>query len=212
MLLNDPNWIQTAAGVAETNIFGPIPPGSSANVNITLTIDPNSTGGDLTNFAEIESAQDDEGNNPPDSDSTPDGDPNNDGPYEDNDTDNTNGDEDDHDPETVTVEIFDLALEKTLVSSGPFYPGSDVTYLIEVTNQGTVDAYNVEVVDYIPNGMTLNDPNWTLGVSNQAYAYITGPITPGTSALVSVTMTIDPSAADPNGGSYTNYAEISRCG
>jgi len=30
-----------------------------------------------------------------------------------------------------------------------------------VFNQGTVDASNIEITDYIPTGLTLNDSNWT---------------------------------------------------
>lgn len=40
----------------------------------------------------------------------------------------------------------------------PVQPSSDS---IEVINQGTVDASNIEVVDYIPVGMSLADTNWT---------------------------------------------------
>ncbi len=78
------------------------------------------------------------------------------------------GDEDDHDYAEITVEptvvsIYDLALRKTLSATtpGPFSSGSTVTFTITVFNQGNVDANNIEITDYIPNGLMLSDTNWT---------------------------------------------------
>jgi len=100
---------------------------------------------DATNYAEISSADDDGDPStpaPPDADSTPDNDPVRDG---------LNGggspldsmpasDEDDQDP--VTVEIFDLALQKRLSVGQSQYvaPGDVVSFDITVSNQGYVDA------------------------------------------------------------------------
>ena len=89
----------------------------------------------------------------------------------------------------------------------PVTIGSTVTYDIEVCNQGTVDAYNIEVVDYVPAGMMVTDPNWTAsGITSEYFRTIPGPITAGnceTITLVTTVTTIPPS------GSYINYAEIS---
>ena len=72
------------------------------------------------------------------------------------------GDEDDHDPSEITVEqVFDLALRKTVVGNGPFEPGDNVTFRIEVINQGTLVATDIQISDYIPANFTLNDGNWT---------------------------------------------------
>jgi len=51
----------------------------------------------------------------------------------------------------ILPDCFDLALTKKLspTQSVPVTVGSSVTYDIEVCNQGTIDAYNIEVVDYI---------------------------------------------------------------
>ena len=53
--------------------------------------------------------------------------------------------------------VFDLALEKTFLNSSdtPIIPGSTVSFNIEVFNQGLLDAYNIELVDYIPEGLIL---------------------------------------------------------
>ena len=57
--------------------------------------------------------------------------------------------------------VFDLALTKVLISAGPFGPGSEVTYAINVINQGTLDATGISIVDYTPAGMMNNDPDWS---------------------------------------------------
>ncbi|MEZ4656272.1 MAG: hypothetical protein R2911_01735 [Caldilineaceae bacterium] len=95
-------------------------PGSSTSVTIRLTASNVSAAGVYTNTAEIQSATDDQNNPRTDVDSTPEGAQGN-GPndtYVTNDDVNGNGlaggDEDDHDPEPFRVEIFDLALTKTL--------------------------------------------------------------------------------------------------
>ncbi|TAG72155.1 MAG: DUF11 domain-containing protein, partial [Runella slithyformis] len=66
---------------------------------------------------------------------------------------------------TITAPIcaFDLALRKTLASgqSATVAPGSTVNFTITVFNQSSVDATNIQVSDYIPAGLTLNDANWT---------------------------------------------------
>ena len=70
-------------------------------------------------------------------------------------------DEDDHDPAQIDVDqTFDLALRKTEISSGPYTQGSTVTFQIEVINQGSLDATNVEISDYIPTGLNLTDGAW----------------------------------------------------
>jgi len=131
-------------------------------IPITLQITPATTGGDTQNFSEISEADDDTdpNNDPPDDiDSDPDNEPDNDGDYEDDATDNENGDEDDHDPEDFFIELFDLALDKTIATTQtfPVMGGDDVTFTITIFNQGNVDAYNIDIGDNIPTGLILND-------------------------------------------------------
>ena len=117
------------------------------------------------------------------------------------------GDEDDHDGAEIPVEaVFDLALRKTVQGSGPFMPGGSVTFSLEVINQGTLDATNVQLSDYIPTGLTLNDANWT---ETNGEAFLLTPIAnlaAGTSTTVSITFDI---AADFMGTRIRNWAEIS---
>jgi len=207
---NDTNGWATTATSAVTTIVPSIPAGETVSVDIILTIDATFAGGDLVNYAEISEDNND------DVDSDPDNDPNNDAGGEpngdtDNVTDGTGGDEDDHDPELISVgepEIFDLALTKMLAAnqSTTVVPGDFITYDITVYNQGDIIAQNIEVVDYLPTGMTLADTNWTTGVNNTATTLITGSLAPNASTTVSITVELSTTIS---AGSLTNYAEIS---
>jgi len=209
MTLADPAWTATGnIATLNTPIAGPLAPMASTNVTISFTIDPGVTDGTiLTNYAEISSALDDEGNPGDDVDSTPDG--NNDDPVGgDNVTDNSNGDEDDHDPAAVPIGgFYDLALIKVLSSPGPFQVGDPVTFTITVTNQGTQTGYDILLTDYIPAGLTLNDTAWTdaggVATLNAAIA----ELMPMASTNLTISFTID---AGVEGLTLTNVAEISQ--
>lgn len=101
---------------------------------------------------------------------------------------------------------FDLALNKTLAANQPstFNLGDNVTFTFNVFNQGTVKAYNIEVVDYIPNGLSLNDSNWS-EIAGKATAVIDS-IEAGEVASLDITFTISNSFT---GTSIMNIAEIS---
>ncbi|USN56370.1 MAG: DUF11 domain-containing protein [Candidatus Peribacteria bacterium] len=109
---------------------------------------------------------------------------------------------------TCEMENFDLALRKTLSSStpGPFQPGDTVTYDITVFNQGTVDATNIVVTDYIPSGMELADNTWTAVSTTQATKTIAS-LAAGQPTTLTITLKIKNPA--PTGASYRNAAEIS---
>lgn len=131
-------------------------------------------------------------------------------PDVDSDPANDDGDQSEDDEDNAIIEVleFDLALTKILAPSQvtPVNIGDDVTYVIEVCNQGEYDAYNVEVVDYLPTGMVLNDANWAMGFGNEAFYTMPGPIAVGACSQVNITTTI---TAIPSSGTYENFAEIS---
>ncbi len=86
--------------------------------------------------------------------------------------DNDDGDqsEDDEDPETITPEVVDLELEKTVSDNTPNV-GDVVTYTITISNQGPSDATGVAAEDIIPNGLSnitniSNGGSMTGGVIN----------------------------------------------
>jgi len=63
-------------------------------------------------------------------------------------------------------QVFDLALinvyDSYMDNDGDMAisPGDDVTFAITVSNQGTLDAYDIGLANYLPEGTSLNDPNW----------------------------------------------------
>lgn len=200
LTLNDPNWTVNGSVATYNPSLPTLAAGASANVNITFNISPSFTGSAITNFAEIGAATN--GLGLYDVDSTP-----------------GNGasgpNEDDYDSEIIYVTpevdpVFDLALRKKLktsVTPGPFSPGSTVVFEIDIINQGEMDAYNVQITDYIPNGLLLNDINWTQGLPGLATRTIPGPIAAnGGSVTVNISFLIDLGFA---GASLVNYAEIS---
>ena len=111
----------------------------------------------------------------------------------------------------VTVVCFDLALNTILAAgqSEDVFIGQDVTFTINVFNQGTIEANNIQIVDYIPAGLTLNDADWT-AAGNTATIILPGTLAPGASTSVDITFTV-------NGGlvqdqSLVNRAEIASAG
>ena len=59
--------------------------------------------------------------------------------------------------------IYELALRKTLggSQSPQVSVGDTVTYSIVVKNRGSINAYDVDVIDSLPAHLTLIDSNWT---------------------------------------------------
>ena len=171
-------------------------PGASVSRNVTFTISPSFTGNLITNYAEIGNASNTLGIG--DIDSTP-----------------GNGsagvNEDDFDSAAISVsdpQQFDLALTKSLnnnITPGPFQPGDLVTFAITVTNQGSVTAQNISIVDYIPNGLIPADPNWTILGSTATYNNAIASLAPGASQSVNISFVIDPLFSST---SITNFAEI----
>ncbi len=105
--------------------------------------------------------------------------------------------------------VFDLALIKELTPGSPacFNPGEDVTFRLAVLNQGTVDAFNVQIAEYLPQGFILNDPDWALfpGTNTAILNTPIDSISAGWNKSVEITVTIDPNTMVE---SITNFAEI----
>ena len=99
-----------------------------------------------------------------------------------------------------------MAIRKTTTQVGIAKPGEDVTFTIEVFNQGTVTAENIDVIDYLPEFVTLssNDTNGWTGNGNTVTNTIAS-LAPGASTTINMVVTIVPDAMT---GSYENGAEI----
>ena len=106
------------------------------------------------------------------------------------------------------VKIFDLALRKTVVNNNTLHYGDDVTFKITVFNQGTVDAHDIVVTDYINKGYNVI-PNENLqwkfdgGVARYTYSSV---LKPGASFDVYIKMILK---SDATLEDLVNRAEIS---
>ncbi|MEM6877330.1 MAG: DUF11 domain-containing protein, partial [Bacteroidota bacterium] len=217
-----------SGGLDTATLIMPIPTiavGDSATVSIAFTIDTDFMGESIINLAEISSFDDDgDPMTPPptDEDSTP-NDNGDDDPETDTDDDvDDNGtgtpgvednpmDEDDFDPaEVQIVQSFDLALIKqldTMTTPGPFSLGGPVSFIIEVRNQGSVDATDVIVTDYIPDGLSLvASANWNLSMGNAVLA-TPFDLAAGDTTVLSISFTID---SDFTGTEIFNTAEVTQ--
>ncbi|NBC07142.1 MAG: DUF11 domain-containing protein, partial [Bacteroidetes bacterium] len=219
----NPDWADVGGGRYVTVVPDTLSPGESIVIPLKVQLEMAPGADSWTNFAEIAAFQDTLGNDVSDFDidSTPDDIVDNDaGGQAGTNADNSvigNGtgtpgssdpgtDEDDHDP--ASVEIFDLALVKEIISPGPYAFGQQVTFRITVENQGNVTAENISVRDYIPDGYLFNaaaNPDWT-AVMGDAQRTIAGPLPPGGSTNVDIVLTLQDAAADQ----FVNIAEITR--
>ncbi|MCP9769661.1 DUF11 domain-containing protein [Lacihabitans sp. LS3-19] len=211
LTLADANWTATGGIATRITPIASILVGDTAKLTITFNVSPTFSGA-LTNSAEISAAQGPGGSVVTDIDSNPDNNPANDGTSQDDvitGNGKTGGDEDDFDISTInvtTVPVFDLALRKTVLTTGPIYPGSTVTFKIDVFNQGTVMATGVKITDYIPAGLTLADPDWTQSGATALFNNPSLVILAGQSVPLTIDFVVSSTFA---GGPVRNSAEIS---
>jgi|GEM_PF-2210547 len=121
-------------------------------------------------------------------------------------------DEDDHDPAAPI--IYDLALEKVQVTALPsFSYDEEVTFRNRVYNQGNQTLTNIEIVDYIPCGLTFDaadNPGWSYNsVTRIAHFTMTTPIDPATDDFVDINLTVV-QCYDDQPTAWSNFAEIAR--
>ncbi len=216
----NPDWTYDAnTGMAVTNVATAIAPGDTISkfINLILT-DSYETGDDWENGAEISKFADatgvDQSGN--DFDSTNDQIKNND-PGLDNDDfvggDGKNGPthgypqiEDDAD--LATPKVFDLALKKTVVTGGPYSYGDDITFKVEVFNQGNQVAEQIVLNDYVALGYSFKpalNPGWTYAAGLATYN-LPGQLNPDNSTSVNLVLTLE--RTDGGYDNWVNYAEI----
>ena len=169
-------------------------PGQSDSIIVYFTLDSNYMDTIIINRVQITSDDGDDIDSDPDTDESVD---------EDGDG---NGDDDDEDEEPVEVfQVFDLALFQVLSTTGIVTPGDSVTFTITVYNQGTLNAFGIELIDYIPDGLTLADGDWVDGDSVATLLPPIDTLLAGDSIQIDITFIIDPGFM---GVSITNVAEI----
>ena len=123
-------------------------------------------------------------------------------------------DQDNVDP--ALIEIFDLALRKELVSTGPFQYGDTLHFNLTIFNQGNLDAKDIQLTDHKPDGFiydvslhSYNDPwgNNMVAGPGDLMTTITGTIPAQSSSVVPLYLKFVESNI-PTNKSWINYAEI----
>jgi uncharacterized repeat protein (TIGR01451 family) len=84
------------------------------------------------------------------------------------------------------------------------FAGQAVNYTITLSNEGTIPATAITVVDRIPGGMILDDPAWTAGTGNTATRVVPGPLAPGASIAIAMRVRVTSNSI----ATFVNRAEI----
>lgn len=100
----------------------------------------------------------------------------------------------------------DLALTISLDAQTelPLQPGDFFTCNITIHNQGDLDNFDIMLANYLPEGLTLEDANWS-EFNRIAFTTIREPLNAGASTSATITLKID---ITYNGDLITNSAEI----
>ena len=222
--LDDAGWTNAGAGKVVKTLTQEIAPGQSVAITLQTKISANFTGRQIRNLAEI-SKDNSADYNTTDKDSTPDSDVNNDcfraghlvtgnGKLAQAQGCSDATDEDDHDGVDFTVTPktpetkYDLALTKKIFNPKASYlTGERLSFEITLYNQGNKEAKNIEVTDYLPNGLELDDPTWTNAGGGKITQTVTQTILPNKDYTLILKVKI---SENFTGTEITNYAEISK--
>uniref|UniRef100_UPI000830CBCE DUF11 domain-containing protein n=1 Tax=Pseudotamlana agarivorans TaxID=481183 RepID=UPI000830CBCE len=153
---------------------------------------PTGTAGEFTNVAQITASNQFDPDSDPTTDETVD---------EDGDGD---GFDDDEDTVTITPNMADLSLTKTVVNNNitPLI-GEQITFEIRLTNDGPQNATGVEVVDLLPSGYSYVSYSSTEGVYNNTTGlWSVGTIVASTTEVLLIDAIVNAT------GTYLNTAEV----
>jgi len=121
---------------------------------------------------------------------------------------NDDGIADQHDTVCTDYGFYDLALRKVEITSTTARNGDFVAFRIAVYNQGSLPAFNIRVLDYLPRTYTvdplLNSP-WTR-IDDSTLQTIIPQLAPGDSALIDLIVRVF--AGFNNVNAVINAAEI----
>jgi uncharacterized protein YjdB len=165
---NNPAWTLTSGKLYYTGAALEV--GESISVPLNVCLKEGLLNNGILNYAEISEIKVNGVSTIKDYDSNPDALPTNDagGTYDTNQDNNISGaagvEEDDHDPVYITVTYIDLAL-KLATDKRKVKEGDDVCFKATIYNQGNETVKQVEIVDYVPAHLSLNDANWSLNGS-----------------------------------------------
>lgn len=112
--------------------------------------------------------------------------------------------EDDH--INAGIGYFDLALIAVANVTSQNIPGDDIPFIITVYNQGTIDATNITINNYLPSGLSFN-PNINLGWSalGSTLTYVIDDLVAGQTETLQLILRLD-DVSDPS--ETLNYTEI----
>ncbi|MEM9549234.1 MAG: SdrD B-like domain-containing protein [Bacteroidota bacterium] len=224
----NPDWNYDPVERVATRTIGPLDASTQVQGSLTLTVIPCTIDQETawTNYMEISSATTADGVQFEEIDGFFDSNMSNDpGGVPLTSTDNAlDGlgiiDEDNHDVELL--QVYDLALKKELITSGPYSEGQDLDFRIRVYNQGNIVIQDLVVEDFIPEGYGY-DPvvNAPLGWTN-SYTTLVGGVptlfpdtlnvmediflTPEDSIDIMITLELELDAMDIS--DWYNYAHI----
>ncbi|MCM0666844.1 PKD domain-containing protein [Flavobacterium tyrosinilyticum] len=117
---------------------------------------------------------------------------------------NQNPTEDDQDSATVTLDVADLSLQKT-VSPATVSINDNVVFTIRVTNSGPNNATGITVSDHLPSGYTYISDNGGGKYNNATGIWNVGNLNNGNSLTLQITAKVNV-VSSPN--DYINTAEI----
>ena len=188
-------------------------PGENKTFMVLFTLKSNAPTGSIINYAEIMDSRNETGDIAVDFDSQADEDVKNDMGGEPNGmtdnmiTDHGIIDEDDQDPVVILLNLVDVALVKT-AENREISPGEESLFRLEIINQGTITIDKLVLRDYIPNGLSLIDPEWTALPNNivERIIKLEKPLLPGKSAFTSIMLRVSETLTGPK--VLTNVAQV----
>ncbi|MFC4479175.1 PKD domain-containing protein [Flavobacterium chungangensis] len=117
---------------------------------------------------------------------------------------NQNPAEDDQDSATVTLDVADLSLQKT-VSPATVSINDNVVFTIRVTNSGPNNATGITVSDHLPPGYTYVSDNGAGKYNNATGIWNVGNLNNGNSLTLQITAKVNVVSSPSD---YVNTAEI----
>ncbi len=106
------------------------------------------------------------------------------------------------------LRIVDVALRKTIATAAPYSYDQEITFEIEVINQGSEILTDIELTDYLPCGFEYTGGSQPWQESGDNYTtVISGPINIGSSEIVTLTATLVPCTSE--GNAFFNLVEVS---
>jgi len=193
---NSIQWVvDSATGYASYVIPEDIAVGESVTISIVLLLEEclSVNSDSYNNKAEISA------DNGDDYDSNPDNNPNNDLPNED-------------DLDEEPLDIYDLSLVKTVQGDASMLAVGDVVIFdIEVTNEGNRTVQNVNVIDYVPCGLSIDgqtNPGWSAIAGSDNINFTISELAVGQTEIIEVSFVIVNCTVTAE-DNYINESEIS---